>query len=223
MDQSMSTQMEATAKKQKRRGYAAVIKLASKDDEFILHDQNNALKRTNGELRNEDNQNIAAELKSVIMALNNLPHGSEVLMHTDFMEIEAYLNGLISEDDHLKYRRHGDLWDELEVAVLSHKDINAVRATDNEKTKDFENRRLMRIAHNFSVYGSGSANMKVFLTESDEEKYADFIDGVQYQSLVKKAKGSETPNALDIIDLSDDVGGMPFDYGMHNDSDPQPD
>ena len=65
--------------------------------------------------------------------------------------------------------------------------------------------------------------MKVFLTESDEEKYADFIDGVQNQSLVKTAKGSETPNALDIIDLSDDVGGMPFDYGMHNDSDPQPD
>lgn len=212
------------SKKQKRLGYAAVIKLANPDDEVVLHDKHAALRKQNGEIRNEDNQNIAAELKAVIMALDNLPVDSEVILHTDFMEIEAYLNDLITPEEHHKYRRHGELWDQLDESALRHKDIFALRATDNERTKDFENRRLMRIAHNFSVYGSGSANMKEFLTQSDEDKYADFIDGVEYRALKQPhPNAAQTPNALDVIDLSEDDRNMPLDYGIYNNDDPQPD
>jgi len=192
------------SQKTKRLGYAAIIKTKTPDDELVLYDNRKRAKTPQGHIISEDIQNIAAELYAVIEGLDALPENSDVIVHTDFMETEAYLNLHILNDTYAN-KKFRDIWADLEKAQNRHRRVRATRATDNDKTENFEHRRLMRLAHNFSVTGSGSSNMKPFLTHQDETKYLSFIDNVAYAA-INTHRGGSTPGALDIYDNGTDTG-----------------
>ena len=202
-------------------GYAAIIKTSTPDDEIVLYDRRKRVKSPQGRAISANIQNKAAEIYAVIEGLNALPEGSDVIVHTDFMEIEAYLN-LNVLNDTTENRQFAEVWKELGDAQDRHLRARAVRATDNDRTSNFEHRRLMRVAHNFSASESGSSNLKRFLTAEDEERYISFINYIDYDNVERKHAHS-SPGANDVVDLSsDDSQLVDWPPSPYTDDDPQP-
>lgn len=203
-------------------GYAAIIKTHVPDDEIVLFDRRKRIQSPQGRPISASVQNKAAEIYAVVEGLNALPEGSDVIVHTDFMEIEAYLNLNILNDT-TENRQFAHVWEELGEAQDRHMRTRAVRATDNERTANPEHRRLMRIAHNFAASESGSSNLKRFLTAEDEQKYINYIDYVDYDNVERKHAYS-SPGANDVIDPSAGDND-PIEWPPSNpyaDDDPQP-
>ena len=196
------------SEKKKQGGAAWVVATNKPQDELIHHCPTKRVP-----LLHEEEQNKAVEIFAVLKALQTLPQGSIVHVHSDYHEVLNAIKGL-KIDNHARNKILAPLWQELEHAINQHQSVTASYASDT-KTHNKEVTRLMRIAHNFAAISSKSVNIKPLLTDKDSQKYSDILAKRPNNEMVEEIpSNNKTPNSHDgmkIIETKSTKTAQPMD------------